>query len=292
MVSFMLPANAGKGGQAFFTEIGYFKNKVSFQLFETYSSQNYQPGTGFIKRTNFINTQPNLLFTIPVNWMHGHVRYFEPGINADIYHNAATGEWQEANLNLIPFQLVTKTGTSLTLTVQPSLDNLKSAFTPVPRITVSPGIFRFTHVDLNLTTDQSAPYSILADVSTGGYFNGSLNSYIFTLRAVPIPKIAAGLTYTYNLFKGFGPAGSKVNNYLLAPELRLSFTPKIQLSGFYQYNTVAGNGGLNMRFAWEYKPLSFIYLVFNDLRSISSPVIQNAFSQQTGIIKISYVHQL
>jgi hypothetical protein len=36
---------------------------------------------------------------------------------------------------------------------------------------------------------------------------------------------------------------------------------------FYQYNSLDGTGRWNIRFSWEYQPLSFVYLVFNDARS-------------------------
>ncbi len=292
MISATMPANGAKGGMAYFTEAGYFTNTTAFQLFETYVSPNYQPKTGFLERTNFINTQPNLIFTFPVNWFNKTIRYYTPGLFADIYHNAYTGQWQEAHLNVTPFQVVTPRGNSLALIVQSSWQNIVSPYAFIPQLTVNPGIYRYTRLDCTLNTDQSVPYSVLADISTGGFYNGKLSSCTFTLRAVPIPNIAAGVTYTYDAFKGFTAGNQTVKTYLIAPELRVSFTPKIQLNGFYQYNTVSNQGGLNMRFAWEYKPLSFIYLVFNDLQTYNIPGLQTGYRQQQGIFKISYITQL
>jgi hypothetical protein len=195
-------------------------------------------------------------------------------------------------LNVTPFQVVTPRGNSLALTVQSSWQNIVSPYAVIPQLTVNPGIYRYTRLDCTLNTDQSVPYSVLADISTGGFYNGNLSSCTFTLRAVPIPNIATDVTYTYDAFKGFTTSNQTVRTYLIAPELRVSFTPKIQLNGFYQYNTVSNQGGLNMRFAWEYKPLSFIYLVYNDLQTYNIPGLQTGYRQQQGIFKISYITQL
>jgi hypothetical protein len=61
-----------------------------------------------------------------------------------------------------------------------------------------------------------------------------------------------------------------VQTRLLAPELRVAWNPRVQLSSFYQYNTSAERGTLNARFSWEFAPLSYLYVVYNDRRTIAS----------------------
>jgi hypothetical protein len=50
---------------------------------------------------------------------------------------------------------------------------------------------------------------------------------------------------------------------VLGPELRLAINPKIQLSVFYQQNTLTRTQNWNVRFSWEFRPMSNIFLVFN-----------------------------
>jgi hypothetical protein len=54
---------------------------------------------------------------------------------------------------------------------------------------------------------------------------------------------------------------------LVAPELRLGLDPRVLLTTFYQYNTDAARGALNAWRSWEFAPLSYVYLVVNDLRA-------------------------
>ncbi|MEX0361020.1 MAG: hypothetical protein AB3N10_08520, partial [Allomuricauda sp.] len=49
--------------------------------------------------------------------------------------------------------------------------------------------------------------------------------------------------------------------------LRLALNPRVQLSTFYQYNSFNEQGRWNARLSWEYMPLSFVYLVFNDTQT-------------------------
>lgn len=292
MFSMALPSGSSKGGWALFNEVAYVKNKFSLRWYETIVTENYLPKTGFLARNNFINSRPELGFNIPVHLFKNKIRFFIPSLKADIYHNATTKEWQEANILFTPFQVRTSKGTTFAASILPSWQKLNGAFNPVPGISIAAGKYNYTRFDFNLSTNLSAPFSVFADINLGNFYDGNLNSYTIGIRYVPVPKIAATFNYTFNRFYDFGPAEKSATTHLLAPELRISFTPKVQLSGFYQYNTVSNLGGLNMRFSWEYKPLSFIYLVFNNLKTIDTKLISIPVNDNTGILKISYIKQL
>jgi hypothetical protein len=64
------------------------------------------------------------------------------------------------------------------------------------------------------------------------------------------------------------------------------------LSAFYQYNTDARNGSLNARFSWEYRPLSFIYLVINSVNNYYKTPFGIPQRQQGGIMKLTYIRQI
>lgn len=70
--------------------------------------------------------------------------------------------------------------------------------------------------------------------------------------------------------------------------VRLALNPRLQLSVFYQYNSFDQQGRWNVRGSWEYQPLSFFYVVFNDsqIDDSLSPV-----REQQLISKITWVKQ-
>jgi hypothetical protein len=54
---------------------------------------------------------------------------------------------------------------------------------------------------------------------------------------------------------------------LLLLETRLALSPRLQLIGSYQRDTEGNASLLNARLAWEFLPLSFVYLVVTDTRA-------------------------
>ncbi|MFN4956239.1 MAG: hydrolase, partial [Cyclobacteriaceae bacterium] len=52
--------------------------------------------------------------------------------------------------------------------------------------------------------------------------------------------------------------------FLVGPRLDLTFTDKIFLTTFAQYNNLAENVNLNARFQWRYKPASDFFIVYTE----------------------------
>jgi hypothetical protein len=75
----------------------------------------------------------------------------------------------------------------------------------------------------------------------------------------------------------------------VAPEVRVFLNPRVQWSAFYQYNTLQQRGALNARFSWEFAPLSFLYVVYNDRQAILDGVTPSA---RSVIVKFSWLRQL
>ncbi len=292
MVSFSNNSHSGEKGIAGFTEINYTRNSLLLSLKESFSTDGYRPEAGFVQRTNFVLTNPEITFMLQKEWLPGIIRFYTPGIAAQVYHRASDLALQEALVKVSPVSFVFQDRAILSLSVNPTWQVLPAPFEPITGVRIAAGNYRYTWVELAGNTNLSAPYSAAWQATAGGYYNGWLNSFTFTLRAAPLPHVAFSGSYTRNAFTGVGTEDGKRTAHLVAPELRLAINPQVQLSGFYQYNTVSGSRALNVRFSWQYRPLSFFYVVFNDVRSLPSPGAEAAFYQQTGIVKLSYIWQL
>ena len=66
-----------------------------------------------------------------------------------------------------------------------------------------------------------------------------------------------------------------------------SFTTKMFLNALIQYNGTLDEIESNIRFNWIYKPLSDLFLVYNERRSTTGGVVERAF-----IAKITYIFDL
>jgi len=97
--------------------------------------------------------------------------------------------------------------------------------------------------------------------------------------------------YELNRASHLGARRESKTTHLLGPELRLALNPRVQLTGFYQYNSLRALGSWNARFAYEFAPLSYLYLVFNDSRSTDQIANPIAATQQF-ILKMSYQFEI
>ena len=279
-------------GSAAFSEVNYSTNSLVFDWFETKVSKGYQAQTGYVARDNFINTQPSLGFNIYKSWFPKNISFFTPQLTADIYHEASSGKLQEANVNVIPFGLVFNNLAQINFNITSSWEYLTGNFSPVRNIDIAKGNYHFNRYEVYGLSNQGAAFSVEARLSAGGYYNGTLNSYYLSLRETPDPHFSLTFAYTRNDFKNTGINKTNTTTLLIAPGMRLAANPKVLLSAFYQYNTDARNGSLNTRFSWEYKPLSFIYLVYNSFNNYYHTPFEVPQKQKSAILKITYIQQI
>lgn len=120
----------------------------------------------------------------------------------------------------------------------------------------------------------------------GPYYNGTLQTTRAGVRIAPIPNIAFTADYEYNDVRQLGESNPDLQTSLITGGVRLACNPNILAAVFYQYNSFTEQGRWNIRTSWQFAPLSFFYLVFNESSFDHSPV-QN----QSLICKLTYLKQ-
>ena len=139
------------------------------------------------------------------------------------------------------------------------------------------------------TTDPSKILSLAGDYRWGTYFNGKLRYGDWKLQFAPIPHISLLAEFNRNHFINVGEPkkNSTVDLYIL--QGRFALNPRIQLIGFYQKNSLDNSQSYNIRFDWEYQPLSYIYFIYNH-GGFNDP-FQLKQTEDHVIAKISYLKQ-
>jgi len=72
--------------------------------------------------------------------------------------------------------------------------------------------------------------------------------------------------------------------WLVGPRMDVSFTDKLFLSTFVQYNNQIENVNINTRFQWRFKPVSDLFVVYTDNYHPESFQIKN----RALILKLTY----
>ncbi|MEP6712079.1 MAG: DUF5916 domain-containing protein [Ferruginibacter sp.] len=271
-------------GAATFTSLNYNSNNFTLLWNTGYISKKFNAQAGFISRTNFIKNFIDCYVTRrKQKWFPKFIRSWEPGFGIDVYQNPNDLRLQEAYVGVYPIFFLFNNGAKFVTTIQLNWQNLPVNFNPIG-VEIGAGKYQYNAINANYTSNQSAKFSWAADVTRGGYYNGKIATLSGNIRYAPSPKLALRVDYERNNLKHVGVNKENLITQLVTPNIRMALNPRLQMNVFYQYNTATERSRWNARFSWEYRPLSFIYLVFNQNKT-------SGFKQDQSIAKISYLKQ-
>jgi hypothetical protein len=180
---------------------------------------------------------------------------------------------------------------------------MDGSFAPLG-VEIPHGLYTYTRHRFKFSWDLSAPVGGVLRYATGEFFDGTLNTLTAELRLAPLPNVEITGNYELNQIRGLGKqrdsmtagvvSASNFDTHLLGVNARVALNPQTQIIGFAQWNSAARRTVWNVRLAWEYQPLSFLYLVFNSNEApftTATGIAERRITQQ-GIAKLTFVRQL
>ena len=276
----------GVGGQLW---AFYETNLVYIGLLE-YFNRDYNPGVGLeILDTNYMMHSPAISFDIRSKWLPDSIRSFNPGAEAYIFQDSEDGDLLFGYAPIRPFRVEFQSGADIAAFVEPNWQRLENPFFPVG-IEIAPGDYDYTRYRLELESDQSASIAGEFEVEAGDYFDGQLTTYTVSARYAPSPYIEATADIEFNRIRDLGVERTDLDTELYGFNLRMALNPRVQFSAFFQHNTANDTSTWNARLAWEYRPLSYLYVVYN---RNEAERLDNAF-RDTGeqiIAKFTYLFE-
>jgi len=277
------------GGMAGYAQYTYATNQWKFWWTQSFVSQQFNPSVGFVSRNDVIATTPGVFWYNRGQWIpfKKWIRAFEPGITTEFYHQASTGRLIERQIAINPIWLNFQTGGFFGFMVTPTYQYLTETFAPLG-VTIAPGAYHYNRYTFWVSTDPSRKVSSILNYELGSYYDGRLGTADWTVRYAPIPHISLNARFTHNRFRDIGEANTSRSVALYTVEGRFALNPRVQLIGFYQKNTDNNRDIYNIRLAWEYRPLSFVYLVFNH-RGYQQT--NSRLAEQHVIGKVSFLRQ-
>lgn len=271
--------------------VAYRDNLIYAGLLQGVISSGYRARTGFVARNDIILTSPAVNLNWRPEWRPGSVRAFTPGITVFLYHTYSDLSFQEGYVAFRPVGVEFQNGASLGYGIVTEWQNLVNPFSPVG-IEIEPGNYSYFQHELTFNSDRSAGLSIGGTIKHGGYFNGELTSLDIGSALNPTPYFSAGLRVVHNRFRDLGVNSESRNVNLIAPNVRIALNPRIQLTAFWQHNTDINTNSVNTRFSWEFAPLSYLYLVFNDIHRFGADGLSPVQGSQQAIFKLTYLKQI
>lgn len=289
-ISGMLTTSTDAGRTGFAATYSVSRNTPSTNvgIAGAYVSADYRPRTGFVSRPDVVMTGPFASATFQPAWRPASVVWFRPEVFSLFYHDPQSKRLQEGSIALRG-EVLSRRGGTLTPFVLRTLQRPDVAIPILPGVTIDAGTHDAWRAGVDLMTDQSAKVAAMVSASTGGFFDGRQDQLALSGRWSPSPYLSVRANYEVNFLGSLGPADTSLVTYLAGPELRLFLNPRLQWSAFYQYNSVVERGTLNSRLSWEFSPLSYLYVVYNDRQPILGGLTPRARSL---IVKVSWLRQL
>ena len=152
---------------------------------------------------------------------------------------------------------------------------------------VAAGDYDYTRYSISASSDRSARLSGSASLEAGDYFDGELTTVSLSARFAPTPRLEVSADIDINRIRSLGIEAQNETTEVFGLELKAALNPRLQFSTYYQENSVGDASAWNTRLAWEFRPLSFLYIVYN--RNDSD---RQASSGDQLIAKVTYLFDM
>jgi hypothetical protein len=283
------------GAKGFAGVVQYFNNTNSHEIWLTESviTKDFDPQMGFVSRSDVIATTPgiNYFYRGKLLPFKKFLLAYSPGILPELYYTASTGKFSEADLPVFPVWFNFKDGGFLGYGFSAVWQDLATTFSPL-NVDIAPGNYHYFNQQIYFSTDPSKMLNTQITFTTGSYFNGRLATGDYKLQFVPIPYISLLGEFNRNHFEKVGVNNTSTTVDLYILQGRFALNPRLQFTGIYQKNSLNNSNAYNLRLAWEFSPLSYVYLIYN--RGVNDQLATRPVISQTEdhiIFKASYLQQ-
>ncbi|HET9702817.1 MAG TPA: DUF5916 domain-containing protein [Vicinamibacterales bacterium] len=143
-----------------------------------------------------------------------------------------------------------------------SFERLVRPFTLAPGAVVPPGGYDFATTRVSYTGGQQRPVSGEIAVEAGPFYDGDRVAIALNSGRLQVtPQVSLEPSFSINRV-----SLPRSDVTLKVGRLRATYTitPRMFVSGLVQYNSAAASFGSNVRFRWEYRPGSELFVVYTD----------------------------
>jgi hypothetical protein len=257
---------ATRTGVASRVEATYETNLFSMSASGLLLTPDFEARSGFVDRAAVAGVELDMGTDLRPSWLPSAIRRVGPFAEGYALWGTRDGKFQEASGYLSPLWMEFRGGDELWLFVELARQELTEAFAPIPKVSFGPGAYGYERVGVAGLSQASRKLSLRGDVSVGRFYSAQELRASAGLSVQPIAHVSVSANYQYGRFWGEGVEGPFAESHLLLVEARLALNPKLQLIGSFQRDAAGNALVANARLAWEFRPPSFVYLVFTDTR--------------------------
>jgi hypothetical protein len=270
-----MPGKTGKN-QARRFQTGWRENEWAITGQYNQVQANFNPEVGFVRRKNHSQYSADFAWT-PQLRNSETIRNLNFATTVD-YFKGGTGkiETRRQDLTLgIRFQ----SNGAASFTMAQTFDRLEKGVI-IQGLPIPAGDYKYLDYTAEFNTDASDKISGSGNINWGEFWHGRRRSLTGGLALKPHYRFNATFEYTRNVVEL--PSGLSTTD-LVGARFLYGFSPRSFVNAFFQYNSETHEVSTNIRFNLTYRPLSDIYLVYNDRRSSQG----NELMERALIVKVT-----
>ena len=238
----------------------YNGDKYGARLQRLKVGEAFDPQVGFRRRWDFDKTSGSLRFSprpASIAWIRK--LGWEAGID---YYEDGPGR-MESRSQSASFNLEMESSDRFDLSVSRNYERLVDEFSVGDQV-VLPGSYSFTSFRTSYSFGSQRRISGNVSFERGEFYDGTLTSVgVSRGRVVVSDRLSFEPGVTVNRIEL--PRGN-VNQTVLRSRFDYGFTPRMFASALVQYNSSGEIFSSNLRYRWEYRPGSELFLVWTDER--------------------------
>jgi hypothetical protein len=271
---FMVSDKTGAGtGAAWRAGLTHDPGKLATAISFTHLDDEFRDDLGFIPRLAVDILTASVMRRLRPAWSAHAFREYRPQLAYNLYSRDGIGVETQTIAPSLTAEF--NDASTAVLTLQHNDEYLSAGFRPegMPSgASVAAGRYRFVTADLTYTGHNSKRVAPVAGVRTGGYFDGERSGVTGGVRARFSPKLAATLSVSRDQVRA---GGASFGTTLASVRIDGSFSTRMFLNAFFQYNSVTRQLSSNVRYDFIHHPLSDLYIVYNDTRGASGSVLRD-----------------
>jgi Domain of unknown function (DUF5916)/Carbohydrate family 9 binding domain-like len=228
-----------------------------------YIGANYKAEAGYIPRVGYFRIDPQIsYYFLPAG---GSLLSHGPQWFSNFYYSEKYKSTD--NENIVDWLFTFRNKATLTLVTMQDFVNLQAPFDPTNTGIDSLKTGSVHHWYTGGVDFYSKPQSIFTydfSIRYGGYYaSGNKLTIVNDVGFRIQPFVSITLTTSYTQLVLPQPWGN-TKFLLIGPRIDITFTNKLYLTAYVQYNEQIKNMNINTRLQWRYKPASDFFLVYTD----------------------------
>jgi len=250
---------------------------------------NFNPEVGFVARDNFRRTYGTLRFS-PRPTSIKSVRKFTYQANVDNFQNG--GGALETRITTGQFSIEFENSDGFTIAATREFELLQRP-TPVAGVTFPAGEYDFNNAVVSYGFGSQRRVSGQVSLQAGQFYDGTITSFSYTTGGLSPARVSVlkqfSLEPSVQVNRVESPHGDFTTT-VLRTRADYGFSPLMFASALLQYSSAERAFSSNLRYRWEYRPGSELFVVYTDERDttdLTRPAVVRGLKNRAFVVKIN-----